>query len=115
MLLNIGTKIRLNDNSKAVEFTVDAVKGTGGSCVAYEVSFYESGDILHKGVLKEFCPAYLGEVLRTSDNSIIVPVYLREKFDKGVNDFKASYRFVNSYIGFCDIINPSLYPKSVQF
>ena len=96
--LSIGSRIKLNNSNNTVEFNIEKIKGIGGSCIAYEVSFYESENILHKGILKEFCPVYLGNVIRTTDHSIVVPDNLREKFDKGVKDFKASYRFINNYI-----------------
>ena len=50
--------ILFSDSDKKV-FTIEELKGAGGSCVAYVVSFYESDNIRHKGILKEYCPAFL--------------------------------------------------------
>lgn len=97
-ILKPNSKIVLLSGDEEREFLIERKKGVGGSCVAYVVSFFEADGIRHKGILKEFCPAYLGEVLRTTDNSIIVPDSLREKFNKSVKDFKNSYKFINNYI-----------------
>lgn len=95
--LSINSKLRLQSNGSFTEFTVDEIKGFGGSCIAYEVSFYEDGYILHKGILKEFCPVYLGNLNR--DNcEIIVPEKYDSQFQKGLSDFKESYCSINEYI-----------------
>ena len=56
------SKILLSSNEGTKELIIDNIKGSGGSCVAYVVSFCEGDNIRHKGILKEFCPAYLGDV-----------------------------------------------------
>lgn len=95
--LSINSKLRLKSNGSFTEFTVDEIKGFGGNCIAYEVSFYEDGYILHKGILKEFCPVYLGNLNR--DNcEIIVPEKYDSQFQKDLSEFKESYRSINEYI-----------------
>lgn len=95
--LSINSKLRLQSNGSFTEFTVDEIKGFGGSCIAYEVSFYEDGYILHKGILKEFCPVYLG-ILNRDNCEIIVPEKYDSQFQKGLSDFKESYCSINEYI-----------------
>ena len=96
--ISSGTKLRLFSGNGSKEFVIESKKGAGGSCAAYVVSFYEADEIRHKGILKEYCPAYLGDVKRNSDNSIVIPVDLRQRFDKGLKDFMDTYRFINNYI-----------------
>ncbi len=99
--LSINSKLRLKSNGSFTECTVDEIKGFGGNCIAYEVSFYEDGYILHKGILKEFCPVYLGNLNR--DNcEIIVPEKYDSQFQKDLSEFKESYRSINEYIAHID-------------
>lgn len=95
--LKIGSIITLASSGNSTEFRIETIKGVGGSCIAYEVSFYEDGCIIHKGILKEFCPVYLGELNR--DNlEINVPDNLNLKFQRGLSDFRESYININKYI-----------------
>lgn len=96
--LKIGSEIILNSNGNITEFTVDKIKGIGGSCIAYEVSFYESESILHKGILKEFCPAYLEDEFKRDNYNIIVPDKYIKQFQKDLSDFKDTYKTINEYI-----------------
>ncbi|MGN0502332.1 MAG: tetratricopeptide repeat protein [Ruminococcus sp.] len=96
--LSINSKLRLQSNGSFTEFTVDEIKGFGGSCIAYEVSFYEDGYILHKGILKEFCPAYLEDEFERHNTDIIVPDKYIEQFRKGLCEFKKTYCIINEYI-----------------
>lgn len=96
--LNIDSVIRLNSNGHITEFTINSIKGVGGSCIAYEVSFFESENILHKGILKEFCPAYLEDEFERNNADIIVPDKYIEQFRKGLCEFKKTYCIINEYI-----------------
>jgi len=80
--LSIKDKLTLTSSGKPIEFTIEKIRGTGGSCIAYQVSFKENEDIVHLGILKEFCPAYLAESneFYRDNGNIIVP----EKFKSGV-------------------------------
>lgn len=96
--LKIGSEIVLNSNGNITDFTVDKIKGIGGSCIAYEVSFYESESILHKGILKEFCPAYLEDEFKRDNYNIIVPDKYIKQFQKDLSNFKDTYKTINEYI-----------------
>lgn len=96
--LKIGSEIVLNSNGNITEFTVDKIKGIGGSCIAYEVSFYESESILHKGILKEFCPAYLEDEFKRDNYNIIVPDKYSKQFQTDLSGFKDTYKTINEYI-----------------
>ena len=91
------SRITLFSDNKKKEFTIEKIKGAGGSCVAYVVSFCESDNICHKGILKEYCPAFLGNVVR-ENGSIVVPDNHRQRFFDGLQDFRETYRFINNYI-----------------
>lgn len=93
-----NSTLRLHSGGEVKEFIIENIRGTGGSCVAYVVSFYESDNIRHRGILKEYCPAYLGEVVRSNDNSIVIPDESRTRFENGLNEFREAYRFINDYI-----------------
>ena len=80
-ILKTHSKMILFSDSDKKVFTIEELKGAGGSCVAYVVSFYESDNIRHKGILKEYCPAFLGDVVRLG-NSIVVPGNLRRRKSK---------------------------------
>lgn len=96
--LKIGSEIILNSNGNITEFMVDKIKGIGGSCIAYEVSFYESESILHKGILKEFCPAYLEDEFKRDNYNIIVPDKYIKQFQKDLSNFKDTYKTISEYI-----------------
>lgn len=97
-VLNSNSELTLRAGSNTREFSIEYKKGEGGSCVAYVVSFYEADNILHRGILKEYCPAYLGDVSRNTDNSIIIPDDQKQRFEYGLKDFRETYRFINNYI-----------------
>ena len=54
--------------------------------------------IPHKGVLKEYCPAWLDIINRDNDNSIIVPDDQKQRFDAGLREFRETYKFITNYI-----------------
>ncbi|MCQ4022811.1 NB-ARC domain-containing protein [Ruminococcus sp. zg-924] len=92
------SKLKLHSSNEVKEFTIEYKRGAGGSCVAYVVSFYEADNIRHRGILKEYCPAYLGDVSRNADHSIIIPDEHKQRFEYGLNDYRETYRFINNYI-----------------
>ncbi|HBM99287.1 MAG TPA: hypothetical protein DD413_07645 [Ruminococcus sp.] len=96
--LKRGSKIKLNSNGNVTEFTIDNIKGVGGSCTAYEVSFFESENILHKGILKEFCPAYLEDEFKRDNYNIIVTDKYIKQFQNDLSNFKGTYKAINEYI-----------------
>lgn len=95
--LKNGSTIFLDSSRSNIDFRIENVRGVGGSCIAYEVSFYEDGCILHKGILKEFCPAYLGNLNR-DNREIIVPEKYISQFQNGLSEFKETYCSINEYI-----------------
>lgn len=95
--LKPNSKVILFSDNNLKTFTIEQVKGIGGSCVAYIVSFYESDSIRHKGILKEYCPAFLGDVVRKG-NSIVVPEKDQQKFYNGLQAFRKTYKLINNYI-----------------
>lgn len=97
-VLKSNSKMTLRSGANTREFSIEYKKGEGGSCVAYVVSFYEADNIRHRGILKEYCPAYLGDVSRNADNSIIIPDEHKQRFEYGLNDYRETYRFINNYI-----------------
>lgn len=97
-ILKSNSKLTLRSDADSREFIVERKKGEGGSCVAYVVSFYEADSIRHRGILKEYCPAYLGNVNRKTDNSIIVPDDQKQRFIAGLREFRETYRFITNYI-----------------
>lgn len=92
------SRITLSSNGNESVFTIDDIIGVGGSCIAYEVSFYESESILHKGILKEFCPAYLEDEFKRDNYNIIVPDKYIKQFQTDLSGFKDTYRIINEYI-----------------
>ncbi len=98
--LDIGTKITLKRDGVLTEFTVLDVLGVGGGCVAYDVSYKENEDISHRGVLKEFCPAFLendGNFAR-ENKSIIVPPKYEDLFKNELQRFRQTYKSINTYL-----------------
>lgn len=91
--------IFLRSNGRTTEFLIDELLGAGGSCVAYNVTYFENGDIPHKGVLKEYCPAFLEEVgFFRNGTTINVPDSVKEVFNAGLSDFKSNYKYINEYL-----------------
>ncbi|MGN1418209.1 MAG: protein kinase family protein, partial [Acutalibacteraceae bacterium] len=91
--------IKLKSTNGETEFSIDEVIGVGGSCVAYKVSYYENEDIPHKGVLKEYCPAFLEENgFSRTDLAINIPPEFQEMFDMGLREFKNTYKIINQYL-----------------
>lgn len=96
--LKKGSAIKLNSNGNVTEFTIDNIRGVGGSCIAYEVSYYESESILHKGILKEFCPAYLEDEFKRDNYNIIVTDKYNKQFQNDLSNFKGTYKAITEYI-----------------
>ena len=99
-IIENGSIIQLESNGQRVEFIVNDKLGIGGSCIAYSVTYYENGTIPHKGVLKEYCPAFLessSEFQRNGD-TLIIPIELKERFNRGLELFRATYKNINDYI-----------------
>lgn len=97
--IKIGTTIQLYAEGKITSFNIDEVLGLGGSCVAYNVTYFENGDIPHRGVLKEYCPAFLEEVgFSRNGTEINVPDSVKEAFHAGLSDFKNNYKYINEYL-----------------
>ena len=92
-------KIKIRSKSAGIILNVEQVLGVGGSCIAYQVSYNENGDIPHKGILKEFCPAYLEKFNFYRENdAIVVPEACKEEFEQGATEFKNTYRIINEYL-----------------
>lgn len=93
-------KITLTSSGKQTEFFIDEVVGVGGSCIAYKVSYTENEDIMHKGILKEFYPAFLinNNTITRSDATISVPLEYAERFNNELVNFKSTYRVINEYL-----------------
>lgn len=54
--------------------------------------------ISHRGVLKEYCPAFLEEVgFSRNETEIKVPNSVKEVFNAGLSDFKNNYKYINEY------------------
>ena len=91
--------IELIANGVKTEYCIDYVLGCGAGCIAYQVSYNENGDIPHKGILKEYCPAFLEELdFCRKNNTIIVPDNCKYEFEKGVCDFKNTYKAINEFL-----------------
>lgn len=97
--LSVGEKIVLFSRHTETEFVIDEVLGLGGSCIAYKVSYWETEEIPHKGILKEYCPAFLESDDFSRDGTTIrIPQELRASFDEGLTEFKHTYRVINEYL-----------------
>jgi len=98
--LEISSKLFLTNGNATTEFYIDDIVGIGGSCIAYKVSYCESEDITHKGILKEFCPAYLNEhdAFKRDEQAIIVPEIHIERFATDLERFKQVYKDINNYL-----------------
>lgn len=79
-------------------FSIKDIRGQGGSCIAYTVEFEENGTP-HKGVLKEFFPAFLVDTnfVRTK-REIDVPTHHRARFEEEKTAFEDTYRNINQYL-----------------
>lgn len=95
-----NTTVTLLSNGQKQKFTVNDIIGIGGSCIAYNVTYYEDGNIPHNAVLKEYCPAFLDESPDYSreDNRIVIPNELSDRFKIGLESFKNTYKNINEYI-----------------
>ena len=98
--LSIKDKLTLTSSGKPIEFTIEKIRGTGGSCIAYQVSFKENEDIVHLGILKEFCPAYLAESneFYRDNGNIIVPEKFKAQYQEGLLTFRNTYKTINEYL-----------------
>ena len=93
-------RIILSSSGNQTEFIIDEIVGVGGSCIAYKVSYKENGEILHRGILKEFFPAFLiteGATMR-SGTSVVVPDAFAVQFSIELENFKKTYRVINEYL-----------------
>jgi len=93
-------KIILSSSGKQTEFIIDEIVGVGGSCIAYKVSYMENEDIMHKGILKEFYPAFLinNDTLTRSNANISISNEHTERFQNELESFKNTYRVINDYL-----------------
>lgn len=95
-----NSQITLSSNGQKHSFTINDILGIGGSCIAYQVSYYENGSILRRGILKEFCPTYLvenGDFFRNNGCIKVLPQYAK-RFQEGLQEFKNVYKNINNYI-----------------
>lgn len=97
--LSIDEKLLLSSASIKKEFLVEELIGIGGSCIAYKVKYYESENIPHIGILKEYCPAFLdNETFSRDGTSLVIPETEQERFRQGLEDFKHTYKSINEYL-----------------
>lgn len=97
--LSENSIIELTLNGVKTEYRIDHVLGGGAGCIAYEVSYTENGNIPHKGILKEYCPAFLREYGFTRKNVCInIPDECKANFYSGKEDFKRAYRDINKFL-----------------
>jgi len=98
--LEVSSVLQLYDRNAVTDFHIDELVGVGGSCIAYKVSYCESKDIVHKGILKEFCPAYLnGNDSSIRDGQrIVVPDECKAQFAYDLDKFVQVYRDINAYL-----------------
>lgn len=98
-VMHTNEHVFLQSNGTVMDFLIDELLGAGGSCVAYNVTYFENGDIPHRGVLKEYCPAFLEEVgFSRNGTEIKVPDSVKEVFNAGLSDFKNNYKYINEYL-----------------
>lgn len=97
--IKLGSTIQLYADGKETAFHIDEVLGLGGSCVAYVVTYFENDSIPHKGVLKEYCPAFFDNTdsIRT-DAALNIPDELYDDFVAGLNEFRSTYAYINQYL-----------------
>ena len=98
--LEVSSVLKLKNNNNITDFCIEEVVGIGGSCIAYKVSYCESRNIVHNGILKEFCPAYLNEKDRFARDgqALIVPAEYKEQFVYDLEKFVQVYRNINAYL-----------------
>lgn len=98
--LQSGICLYLETQNNIIRFFINEHIGSGGSCVAYKVTWEESDGIKHSGVLKEFCPAYLDDCdeVRNDDGSISVPDKFSEQYFAELAKFKDIYKSINRYL-----------------
>ena len=100
--IEAGKAINLISENQNICVTIESSIGNGGgSCIAYYVTYNETNSIKHRAVLKEFCPIYLGkdkEDFRDVDNNIIVPEYLFEEYNAGLQSFIKTYEIISDYL-----------------
>ena len=93
------TTLYLSNKTQNNEFIINNVIGIGGSCIAYEVTYFENGDIPHKGILKEYCPAFLyDENFERNGTSLIISEEKQNIFADGLREFKRTYKSINEYL-----------------
>lgn len=91
--------IELTLNGVKTEYRIDHVLDGGAGCIAYEVSYTESETIPHKGILKEYCPAFLRKYGFIRTNVCInIPDECKANFYSGIEEFKRSYRGINKFL-----------------
>jgi tetratricopeptide (TPR) repeat protein/serine/threonine protein kinase len=93
-------QIILKQKDNNICFYIDSCLGSGGSCIAYKVTYEESDGIKHSSVLKEYCPAYLEEYgqVRNDDGSLIIPSELSAQFAAELEKFRQIYVSINDYL-----------------
>lgn len=98
--LSVGDRLVLSTGNESTDFLIEEVLGVGGSCIAYKVSYKENGEITHKGILKEFCPAFLeqGGNLVHKGTQVLVPDSLSARFSEELESFRTTYRIINAYL-----------------
>lgn len=98
--LEVSSVLQLKNDNNITDFCIEEVVGIGGSCIAYKVSYCESQDIVHKGILKEFCPAYLneGDQFARDGQALVVPTEYKEQFAYDLEKFVQVYRDINAYL-----------------
>lgn len=99
-IIENGSIIRLMSNGQQVKFIINDNLGIGGSCIAYSVTYYENETIPHKGVLKEYCPAFLenSSGFQRNGSVLIIPDEMKERFSHGLENFESNYKNINNYI-----------------
>ena len=83
------------------KFKIEECLGSGGSCIAYRVSYKENDEIIHYGILKEYCPAFLedhGQTVRDENGALIIPEEYSNQFNEGLEYFKNTYKTINNYL-----------------
>lgn len=97
--LSVGEAISVSSFNGQTEFFIVEVLGIGGSCIAYKVKYYENENIPHLGILKEYCPAFLDDgTFRRDGASLNIPESMQEKFLRGLEEFKKTYKSINEYL-----------------
>lgn len=98
--LKTGEALYLSTQQNKMRFYIKKHIGSGGSCVAYKVTYEEADGIIHTGVLKEYCPSYLekyGDV-RKEDGSLDIPSAISVQFSTELEKFRNVYASINDYL-----------------